>query len=901
VELEQRAQQVSVLAEAIHDRLRLYFDWTPQEKTEITLTENELSPAAFATERPRSRIQLHLNAEYAATQGYGNFARLLAHEYAHVLHLDKVAGAPAGLRKVFGRLNLLFPNTMQPTWSIEGLASYAADYLVDPIAIGESEAFQALMRVEVDHGIKPLALINIPVDQWPFVTTPYLYGEEWLHYLTANYGEDSLRNLIENYSDNLLPFLVNSNSRSVYEKDLTTLYQEFENYTRQKYGQQIATIKADSFAQDSLIDGQSGNCGGLIEINKQQYFICNDWLSSPHLYQRNIDSGSVSPVAELPDAGLLDGLDGKLLVLRADWERNTVNSTDLYLYDLNTHELNRLTQDGFYLFGKWISQGTQLIALRYHHDRYFLDLLDANGNLINHLWQSSGDEKIAVYDVSADGKNVLASVWRRHQYWQLEEFSLQTAQWRRLYSSPVAIYAAKYQDAGANLLVTANFNNVPNIYRLDLSNKRLYQLTNVIGMAGSARRFESGVYYSQIGSDGYKIYKLNDVNGRKIQATESLPAIVNNEFVAPPINDKTFDTREYTPFPGLVPMVIVPRINSSNNLKTLGFKTYANDALKFHRYQYRLDHISTIAKNEYQIDYRYDRLFPTFDYHFLSELSLFHDASGSLTSVERANRHNLDVVFPYLKSNASWALFAGLKKEDFHLYAENRNVNLANPPSENTFGIALLFDSSKSFARSISLSEGRSMRFVAEKSLADSDYQGTRLQYEWREYFNLGHAHVVSTKLLAGRVYDRLHRYYLGGEGEVASMSFAPSAASDVLPPSPFGKRGFPFRGYASGIPALTGDSMALISVDWTFPLARINRSLMSPPIGVRHVAGRVFVERGDAWNDQPYWLSGYGMELRFAMQLFYRQSASWRLGISRGNADFSETRLYHYININFL
>jgi len=900
VELQQRAKQVVLQAEAIHQKLSLYFNWSANEKTEITLTENALSPGAYALARPHNRIQLHLQAEYAARQGYGDFARLLAHEYAHVLHLDKVAGVPAGMRKVFGRLNVFFPNTLQPLWGIEGMASYASDYLVDPISQGESESFQALMRIEVNQGIKPLSQINIPVDEWPFVVTPYLYGEEWLRYLSHTYGEDSLRNLVQNYSNNLVPFLINSNSKSVYEKNLDALYSEFKNYLEQRYGNQIAAIKADKFPTDELLKGQTGNCGSLVEVATMRYFLCNDWQSETKLIQQNIESGKTEVIGKLADAGLLDERDGKLLVIQQDWRHNTINTRDLYAFDVNDGSLLPITHDGFYLFGKWKSDTAQLVALRYFHDRYYLDLLDSNGVLLKHLWQSSDDEKLSVYDVSADGQRVLASVWRHNQYWQLEEFSLQTQQWQRLYSSATSIYGAKYVDGSDDLLFNANFNGVPNIYRLNLAEKTIFQLTNVIGMAGSVRQFNSGIYYTQASREGNKIYKLSDSSGRKIDTRESLPDIASNTFIDPPIEENRFDTRDYSPYPGILPSQVAPRLNSSNKLKTIGFNTYGYDALLHHRYDVRFDHISTIARNEYQFDYRYNRWFPTFDYQLLSELSLFHDNSGSLKSVERANRHTLNVIFPFLKSRSRWAIYSGVKKEDFHAYAEDASVNLQNPPSENTYGIAVLFDSSKSFARSMTLSEGRSMRFQVERSLPDSDYRGTRLQYEWREYFNLGKANVLSSKILAGRVYDNLRSYYLGGEAEPSSMHFMPASMGDVLPPSPFARRGFPFRGYASGIPALTGDRMALWSLDWTFPVARINRGLMAPPAAIRHIAGRLFVERGDAWSTQPHWLTSYGVEMRLAMQLFYRQAATWRFGIVKGNASFSETRLYHYINIPF-
>ena len=49
---------------------------------------------------------------------------LLTHELTHTFHLDKVRGAPGVLRQIFGRFPLFFPNLWQPTWAIEGIATY---------------------------------------------------------------------------------------------------------------------------------------------------------------------------------------------------------------------------------------------------------------------------------------------------------------------------------------------------------------------------------------------------------------------------------------------------------------------------------------------------------------------------------------------------------------------------------------------------------------------------------------------------------------------------------------------------------------------------------------------------------------------------------------------------------
>src|SRR5258707_14162715 len=49
---------------------------------------------------------------------------VFSHEYTHIVHLDKARGWIGGLREVFGRPPLLYPNPFLPLWPIEGIATY---------------------------------------------------------------------------------------------------------------------------------------------------------------------------------------------------------------------------------------------------------------------------------------------------------------------------------------------------------------------------------------------------------------------------------------------------------------------------------------------------------------------------------------------------------------------------------------------------------------------------------------------------------------------------------------------------------------------------------------------------------------------------------------------------------
>ncbi|NOR51289.1 MAG: hypothetical protein GQ470_01595, partial [Gammaproteobacteria bacterium] len=155
---EVSVQRVLAIAEMVHKELSDYLNWQPLERTEIVLSD-EMDPSnGFATPLPYNTMTLYLTApdEINSLEDHNGWLELLIrHEYLHVLHLDKRSRGPAMLQKLFGRMPLLFPNMFQPTWFIEGLATYVETDHERQIGRGQSSFYEMMMRMEALSGMKP--------------------------------------------------------------------------------------------------------------------------------------------------------------------------------------------------------------------------------------------------------------------------------------------------------------------------------------------------------------------------------------------------------------------------------------------------------------------------------------------------------------------------------------------------------------------------------------------------------------------------------------------------------------------------------------------------------------------------------------------------------------------------
>ena len=246
------AERSLVIAEQAHERLTKEFNWVPREKTHIILSDETDQPNGYATPIFFNRTVLFLAPPTSVNtlEDFDDwFTTLIVHEYTHIVHLDKSAGSPEYLRKIFGRFLFLFPNVFQPTWVLEGIATLKETDIENGTGRGQSAMFASMMREELADGLQPISHVNLPVSTWPAGTTRYLYGVYFMNFLVETYGEDKLHGWIEEYGDNLLPFFINTNARQTLGKNLTPLWQEFQQWLQDKFQAQIDLIKAEGIKQ----------------------------------------------------------------------------------------------------------------------------------------------------------------------------------------------------------------------------------------------------------------------------------------------------------------------------------------------------------------------------------------------------------------------------------------------------------------------------------------------------------------------------------------------------------------------------------------------------------------------------------------------------------------------------
>ncbi len=900
--LDAAAARAAAIAEDTHHRLSTIFDWSPTEPVDIVLTDEIDLSNGYSQPFPANRVVLILAPLDDGLFDYDEWlASLIAHEYVHTLHLDMASGAPLQLRQVFGRHPLLFPGLYEPSWFIEGIATYHETDEEHGTGRGQSSYFDMLMRKEVANGLMPVTQVNQTIRTWPSGATPYLYGYYFYEFIANRYGSDKVQELLHHFRRNLIPFRINSNSSVVLGNKLEPLWDEFEQYLIEKYAGQRAQIE-----QEGVVEGERLSHHGFTTGNTRAladgtlYYVRADGRAPVYLMKRAPGSSMSTAIVELQGDARLDVSSRHgVLVAQPERFRNARVHFDLYRVNESAGELTRLTRGGRYRFANWMPEDGSIVAVEYAAGNMALVQLEANGQPRARLWQGGNGEIISYPDVSPDGRSLVAAVWRPGGGWNLELFEFASRSWRPLTHDAAVKLHPRFTPDGTGVLFAADYSGVYNIYRRALGDGELQRLTNVTGGAFSPSLSAAGVlFYTGYQAEGHDAYRVT------LSTQSRAPAQPRPGMSSAPRDiasvDGELQVTDYAPQHGLAPTYWTPLLAIGGDRATVGAMTSGQDPLERHLYNafagYDFEQDQWLAG----LDYLYDGWKTLVEAHVARDFSIGR-LNDELVTVRERYLANMALGWPILGLTRQWLFQVGVAAE-FESDSYVASSFVAQPDTKDyLLGAAVTFDSARYFPLSISRSHGRRVAIVAEDSdVIGGDYTGEVYTVDWREFLALGREHVLSLRFVQGWGTESPRQFQLGGSFSAAGeMSLLETAGSGI----PLNERDYALRGYPEGLVSLRGRRMQLLSAEWRFPLARIERGIMAPPMGIDQLAGSVFADVGAAWSEggsPDDYSRGFGIELHADTRFFYHLPLRLRLGYASGRDRFGDDEVYLQVGSSF-
>lgn len=876
---EDLARRTATMAEAIHGRVTSMLGHAPSGRTQLILTDHVDVSNGSATPFPYNRIELYVSAPGADPSSplefYDDWVNLvLTHEYAHIVHLDQARGISRGLRRVFGRTPISFPNQFAPGWMVEGIATLVESEATEAGRVKSAYTDMVLRTAAIEGRFASEPQASGLTARWPAGSARYLYGSEFLAWLARTRGLEQLAEYFRDYSGNLIPYRINASADAVYERSIRSLWREWSNEVQSESRAELERLESEGLtphsqitrlAYETLHPALSPDGTRLAYTHRGPY----EWPTI-----RVIDGPGAGATAGEDELAVLrvnttsplswspDG--GSIAFSQLEYEGDFALLADLWIWNVGERSARRLTRGARLKSPAFTPDGGALIAVRNEAGRNQIVRVDARTGAVSPIFDPGDYRQFSEPRVSPDGRSFAVAEWQGGRV-DIVLFGMDGSRIRNFTGSlPRSTSASPaFANDGSTLLFSSDVTGITNIYSVPLGGGAIERRTNVYsGAFFPAPAGDMDVVFANYSSEGFDLAHASLDRTFPIAARE-IPASVTGSRTAAdlsiPAPASTIDDRPYSPRETLRPTWWAPYISTlgsgDNREVTLGAYTSGADALGFHQYAAQAgirtdgDH-STV---DYGIAYAYDRLRPTITLSALGYsdyAALAVRQGGTLRSYrERIDRFLAQASFPVRRyrwqARGSIGAIHEYVRGDEGFDIADDQLGTVGLFSGSLTGVraGLTFSNARQFGYGISPERGVTAALTAEALGGERSIQQVRT--DLRGYVSvpvsrspLGR-HVLAARVAGGWtggdfLLERELR--VGGGGTEGLLSVD--------------TRHFPVRGIPQS--AVRGRNAALISLEYRLPLYEVDTGPATLPLFFHRISAGVFYDTATAWNSDP-------------------------------------------------
>jgi len=901
------AQQSLKIAEASYDVLSQFFKTPPKEKIYIGLANTFDYSNGFAVIAPRNATLINTmppssGALLSSSNWYEN---VITHELVHIFHLNQVTGLQKTLSNVFGKSNFFSPHNFQPSWIVEGLATYLETTYIKNTRTA-SPYYENLMANEVQKGVRSFTSINAGATHWPY-GSDYLYGSYFFLFLEENYGRDSIKKMVQSYSDNNIPFRIVSNTIPSTGKPLNVLWREYTQWLNQRFAyaklksrqanNALQAVNTQENINQEKVFSHSAFISSPLSINGKLYYIQNDHLKHPRIIEQQAN-GKKTNLGKIQRGQLLDShiTSGILLSQISACSPSKIFS-DLYVLNPSSKRLKRITRCARYYNATWMADGEHIVAFKKHGSFSSMELLNKQGKHLRTLSTGASGDNTSWISLDGANDNTHILITRKlgaNNHFVIQEFNTKSGTWKTLLNNDRIKSSARYINNDRNIIYSTAIANssATEIFKLNIASKKLQQLTHFNGLAESPVMDLSNATLYFIGTTptGPSLFHVN-AQQQKQNISQKAKLFVPPKALSKPkklafILPKKVDAT-LQPYSALksvfVPTNRMPFYISTGAHKEIGLALSGQDILSKHVWNAGLAYSPELKTTTHAFRYTYDnkiafstnRNIEEHKYHDKEHTQLKEYSLNTVNTLETL--HTVDLV------NAGFSVGLGLA--DIHKQRFNKLKGSASSDDKvlkssrhGLIGLNLRYISASLFPDKLGLNDGRTLSFSLETYDAfrkNEDLTGLVGQFQWREYIALGKTTLAFKNTFA---------MSKGGKNP-AKLSLGGSTASSIEPSSVhigLNRRSFRLRGYPHN--AFVGSKLHTAALTWQIPIGAINKTASIPPVGLGKFGFNLFAETGKVWNNkQQNYKTAVGAEIRGELKLGYRWTIPVNLGVAKG------------------
>jgi hypothetical protein len=831
-------------AEQAYAQVAPLMKWRPRDRTDVVI--QDFYDYANGSTAPFPSNLITAIPTYPSDDLFsgGNWSReLMIHEFTHLEDMDMVFGLPRMLRWAFGRFSV--PNAFLPVWGLEGMAVLTETRLTD-FGRDRSPDFAMEERMAAIENrfcsIDQATTYNL--GRFPWGEAPYLYGGRFHRYLSERFGLDRV---VEFHRDNsrLIPFFSDGASRDVFYHGLPELWSEWSISAQAKAWDQVRAIKAQPVTRFRKVtsDGEFWSSPVFAPDNNHVYCLRSDGSSFPALVRIGLASGEQEVVRQdVINPDLMLTPDGSMLVFsKPNLLDGYYEFYDLYELDLGTGALRRITNDMRAREPSVLARDKSWVFVTNGKGRTHIMRLDSLGSLTE-LSNPEDNAQYAFPSLSADGRLLLAEVGRPENGSDIYLTDLQSGWQFALTSDRARDMQPRWTPDGRYVVFSSDRSGVFNVYAYSIADRKLSQVTNVLGGAFAPAVSPDGrqLAFVSYSSKGYDIAVTDFDPATWTDAKPFVDTLPRHEYAACPCSAQV---RPYNPVPSLTPKSWLPYVLTDGTAWNLGLLTLGADALYQHQFTFLGGYDTGTRWPFASLTYTNDQFLPT--------------VNAAVDVGKQSQSLNLDATFVDRQLLSSRSLVAGYE----FLHSPGQRLSGAS--------VQVGFNNAVSYAYSISPSRGqaasafvsgypRVLLSTGNMVAVGAGWQGF-LSLPWRN-------HVLAARgALEAAVGDSaLARSLYGGGAQGA-----------------FKLRGFPTD-------SLPSSRLLSVGIEYRFPLFRVEHGPGLFPVFLHTISGAGFVEGGSSWSGSAIPSLGAlradaGAELTFRCTIGYLLPVSFQVGIARG------------------
>lgn len=920
--LEEPAQRVATLLEAIHARLTPQLGWVPSEVTEVVLTDVTDGANGSATALPYNAVRLFASApdDMSPLGEYDDWmSELVTHEYTHVLHVDNISGIPALINSVFGKTSA--PNQVQPRWVLEGLAVALETEHTGGGRLRSSH-FDMILRADVLSGrLARLDQISHPARRWPTGNLWYLYGGAFIAWIAEVYGSDIYASVATDYGMNPIPWGINRSIRRATGRTYTELFEGWKLNLERKYAAQVAEVKRRGLREGVRLTHRGRVAGGPRWVPE-----CARQGRREELIYYVDDGHQPAGFWRVPLESRERAAEGDAeLVARASGNHVSFEPSCGFVFDSVAPSRRR------YYFNDLFRQpkGTRSErGLRGSRERLTTGRrarepeVSPDGRRIAYVTQRAGTTTLRIADItpegsienertlvpsaryeqafaprfSHDGKRIAYSSWTYGGYRDVRVVDVKTGKFWQVTRDVALDQQPSWSPDDRYLYFTSDRTGIANVYAYDMATARLRQVTNVL----------TGAYMPEVSPDGKTLAYLGytadgfDLFSMPLEPSSFLEPVDPPGQRARPHPDpphKRWRVERYDPLPTLRPHSYELEHGPGAFGNTLKVMTDGADVVGHHAFRATMLVPYESGEPSGSLVYAYRRLPMDFVLSGFRSVAprrgyLYGDRQPLITETFTGVSTGIAYTEPGEADVQTVSLYYTLGEFDSKLpvgTAADPYSRVTRDPHRGFLGmVSLGWGYSNADAALYSIGAERGFTAVANVDLASRETGSDDtlaavfgrvtgyLPMPWADHHTLA---VAASGAAAVGSYPRRGLYYTGGFVTDAPLV---DAYTDGIR-----QGGFVLRGYEPA--ALIGSQYNLLNTEYRFPIVYADRGVATLPVFLRTISGTVFADYGGAYDtldlEAPFdqFHLGVGGELWVDLVFGYHARGTLRLGYARG------------------